>query len=121
MEQASFTLRIPLDLPDFIWFLGVEPIQVSNWLMKIPPPTGRVGPVLADPTSWPAPRGSEDAADLHPTPGHVSSEHLAVYLCCPLAGYVAPHLLCVLSAPLLPYCRLETDPLALPPVSLARR
>lgn len=40
MEQTSFTRRTPLDLPDLFRILGAEPIQVSNWLMKIPKPSG---------------------------------------------------------------------------------
>lgn len=42
-DDSSFTLRSPADLPAFFTFLGSDPVQVPNWLMKIPRPTGRTG------------------------------------------------------------------------------
>lgn len=48
-DRASFTLRTPADLPALFDFLGTEPIQMPNWLLKIPRPTGRMGPTMIRP------------------------------------------------------------------------
>lgn len=42
--NASFMLRTPADLPALFAFLGVEPIQVPNWLTILPRTSGRPGP-----------------------------------------------------------------------------
>lgn len=41
--SASFTLRTLADLPALFAFLGVEPIQVPNWLTILPCTSGRSG------------------------------------------------------------------------------
>lgn len=46
-DRASFTLRTPADLPALFDFLEAEPIQVPNWLLRIPRPTGRMGPAMS--------------------------------------------------------------------------
>lgn len=49
-NQSSFTLWTPADLPAFFTFLGTDPIPVPNWLLKIPRPMGRSGPLTTRPS-----------------------------------------------------------------------
>lgn len=42
-DMASFTLHTPAELPALFSFLDTDPIQVPNWLLFLPCPTGRSG------------------------------------------------------------------------------
>lgn len=71
-DRASFTLRTTADLPALFDFLGTEPIQVPNWLLKIPRPTGRMGPTMN--RSNPSIHSQRSRGRSHVRPGNNARE-----------------------------------------------